>query len=68
MESQICSKTVLAKHIVCKISFIHSKNLMGKRNYYSHSVDEETEPWKGETSKGTCACKGTWLGSSAVGI
>ena len=48
------------------MSFIHSKYLMEKCNYYVHSVDEETKNWKGETSKGTCAFKDTWQVSSGL--
>ena len=36
---------------------------MEKCNYYVHSIDEETETWKEETSKGMCAFKDTWQGS-----
>ena len=49
------------------MSFIHSKNLMEKCNYYVHSIDEETETWKEETSKGACAFKDTWQVSSGFG-
>lgn len=47
-------------HNACKISFTHM-NLVKKCNYYSHAIGEETEPWKGETSKGACASEGTEL-------
>ena len=40
---------------------------MEKCNYYVHSIDEETETWKEETSKGTCAIKDTWQVSSGFG-